>query len=150
MTAPLFVDTNVLIYAHDNRGAERQTVAKKLVLELWRTQRGVLSTQVLQEFYVNVTRKIPSPLSRTQARQLVRQYSAWPVVTIDAAAVAEASEIEERHQISFWDALIVVAAQRSGAAALITEDLTSGQRLAGVYVINPFTDPGWLEAALYG
>ena len=148
MTAPLFVDTNVLIYAHDVRAAERHDIAKALILELWRTQRGVLSTQVLQEFYVNLTRKIPSPLLRIDARRLIRQYSAWPVVTLDAAAVADASELEEGQQISFWDALIVVAAKRSGAAALLTEDLTSGQLLAGVRVINPFTDAGSLDAAL--
>jgi predicted nucleic acid-binding protein len=148
MTAPLFVDSNVLIYAHDVRAGDRHDKAKALILELWRTRRGVLSAQVLQEFYVNITRKIPSPLARADARRLIQQYAVWPIQTVGAAEVLKASEIEEQYQISFWDALIVVAAQTSGAGALITEDLGSGRLLAGVAVINPFTDSQALDEAL--
>jgi predicted nucleic acid-binding protein len=149
MTARLFVDTNVLIYAHDNQADDRHAIAKRLLANLWRTGSGVLSTQVLQEFYVNVTRKIPTPLSSADARQVLHQYSAWPVVTLGPTDVIAASELEERHQISFWDALIVVAARRGGATTLLSEDLSTGQRLAGVRILNPFEATSDIEA-LFG
>ena len=148
MTAPLFVDTNVLIYAYDVRACDRHAVAKTLVADLWRLGRGTLSTQVLQEFYVNATRKIPVPLSRAEARRVIRQYCVWPVVTVVPADVVDASEVEERHQISFWDALIVVAARRSGASVLVSEDLGAGQTVAGIRVVNPFADPAEVAALL--
>jgi predicted nucleic acid-binding protein len=141
MTGPHFVDTNVLIYAHDVQAGQRHEVAKALVTELWRSRGGILSTQVLQEFYVNVTRKIPKPLPRGEARRILRQYSRWPVVAIAPADVLAASELEERHQLAFWDALILVAARRGGAVAVLSEDLASGSVLEGVRIVNPFLAP---------
>lgn len=138
MTAPVFVDTNVLIYGHNVQAGRRNIVAREALAELWRSANGTLSTQVLQEFYVNVTRKIPVPLARAEARRLVRQYAVWPVVVVSPADVEAASEIEERHQLSFWDALIVVAARRGGATVLLSEDLGHEQVIAGVRVVNPF------------
>jgi predicted nucleic acid-binding protein len=135
---PVFVDTNVLVYAHDASEIKRQSVAQHLVADLWRTRAGALSTQVLQEFYVVATRKYDPPMSRRQARELVDAYGQWQIVQIDVALILAASQLEERHTLSFWDALIVEAARRAGAARLVTEDLQAGRRFAGVLIDNPF------------
>jgi predicted nucleic acid-binding protein len=134
----VFVDTNVLVYAHDASEAVRQPVARALVSELWRTRSGALSTQVLQEFYVVATRKFDSPMPRREARDLVDAYGQWQLVEIDVALIVAASQLEERHSLSFWDALIVEAARRAGATRLVTEDLQSGRRIAGMLIDNPF------------
>src|SRR5438477_2472141 len=133
-----FVDTNVLVYAHDVDAPEKRAIASALTRELWESREGTLSTQVLQEFYVNVTAKITGKLSRHAARDLVRAYSAWRVVSIDAADVVTASELEERLKISFWDALIVRAALKANAEILLTEDLDAKMRVDGLRVRNPF------------
>ena len=96
MSDKVFVDTNVLIYAHDVDAGERHAAAARLVAELWETRRAVISTPVLQEFYVNATRKIPSPLSRAVARQFVRTYSAWQTETVGPQDIQFASELEEQ------------------------------------------------------
>ncbi|MGH7268818.1 MAG: PIN domain-containing protein, partial [Polyangiaceae bacterium] len=110
MSDRVFIDTNVLIYAHDVDAGEKHTVAAGLVEDLWSSKLGALSVQVLQEFYVNVTRKIRSPLPKKAAREVVKTYSAWHVEPVGAEDVVRASAVEERHKISFWDALIIVAA----------------------------------------
>ncbi|MDF1554500.1 MAG: PIN domain-containing protein [Deferrisomatales bacterium] len=140
MSANCFVDSNILIYAHDTEAGRKREVARLSLQELWETNSGVLSTQVLQEFYVNVTRKIPRPLDRSTARDIVHQYRAWPVVAIDPEMICRASELEERCQLSFWDAMIVTAARTSRADMLLTEDLNPGQMIDGVRVHNPFLD----------
>jgi predicted nucleic acid-binding protein len=137
-TEPVFVDTNVLVYAHDASETLRQPVAQSVLTQLWRTRSGALSTQVLQEFYVVVTRKFDPPLSRREARDLVDAYGQWQLVQVDLPLILAASQLEGRHTLSFWDALIVEAARRSGAQRLLTEDLQTGRRLAGVMIDNPF------------
>jgi predicted nucleic acid-binding protein len=137
-TELVFVDTNVLVYAHDASETLRQPIAQSVLAELWRTRSGALSTQVLQEFYVVVTRKFDPPLSRREARDLVDAYGQWRLVQVDVPLVLAASQLEERHTLSFWDALIVEAARRSGARTLLTEDLQTARRLAGVVIDNPF------------
>ena len=134
----MFVDTNVLVYAHDASETARQPVAQAVLGELWRSRSGALSTQVLQELYVVATRKFDPRLSRRQARNLVDAYSNWQLVQIDVPLIIAASQLEERQTLSFWDALIVEAAQRVGATRLITEDLQSGRRIAGMLIDNPF------------
>ena len=138
MSDRVFVDTNILIYAHDIDAGRKHTVAAERVRGLWMSRDGVVSLQVLQELYVNVTRKIPKPLSRKVARDLVGSYAAWTVQRLDAADIVDASEIEERHKLSFWDALIVAAARKAMATTLLSEDLSHGQRIEGVHVENPF------------
>ena len=133
-----FVDTNVLVYAHDASETVRQPAARAVLAELWSTRLGALSTQVLQEFYVVATRKFDPPMPRGQARDLVDAYSSWQLVQIDVPLVLAASRLEERHTLSFWDALIVEAARRAGATRLISEDLQAGRRLGGVLIDNPF------------
>lgn len=135
----VFVDTNILGYALDASEPEKQEVAKAVLEDLWLNQAGTLSTQVLQEFYVVATRKFDPPIPRREARDLVSAYAEWRLVHIDRALILNASQIEERHQLSFWDALIVEAARRAGARELISEDLPSGSRIAGVEIRNPFT-----------
>jgi predicted nucleic acid-binding protein len=138
MSDKTFVDTNVLIYAHDVQAGIKHEVAAGLLKQLWDDRTGLLSTQVLQEFYVNVTRKVKPPLARPSAREVVRLYSAWPVQQVGTDEILRASEIEARHRISFWDALIVASASSAGASRILSEDLGTGQRIAGLLVENPF------------
>jgi predicted nucleic acid-binding protein len=134
-----FLDTNVLVYAHDRSETRRQPIAQALLDVLWRTRSGVLSTQVLQEFYVVTTRKFDPPMRRGAAREIVALYGEWPIVQVDVALILAASKLEERHAFSFWDALVVEAARRCGAARLLTEDLQAGRRIGGISIENPFT-----------
>jgi len=133
-----FVDTNVLVYAHDASEARKQPVARALLEELWASRSGALSTQVLQEFYVVATRKFDPPMSRPAAREIVALYGTWPLVRTDLPLILAASQLEERHALSFWDALIVEAARRVGATRLVTEDLQGERRIGGVRIENPF------------
>ena len=137
MNDKTFVDTNVLIYAHDVDAHEKHAVAKNALRELWSQRTGVLSMQVLQEFYVNVTRKIASPLSRDAARLVVNTYSIWCIETTPAE-IAAAFRIEDESRIGFWDALIVAAVAKSGATRIFSEDLNAHQSIAGVRIENPF------------
>jgi predicted nucleic acid-binding protein len=136
---PTFLDTKVLAYAHDRSETHKQPIAQALLEDLWRTRSGVLSTQVLQEFYVVATRKFDPPMRRGAAREIVVLYGTWPIVQVDLALILAASKLEERHGFSFWDALVVEAARRSGATRLMTEDLQAGRRIGGVSIENPFT-----------
>lgn len=138
MSGSVFVDSNILIYAHDLDAGRKREVAASLLRDLWEQQTGVISTQVLQDFYLNVTRKIAEPIAPPRARGILSAYSAWRVEIIQAADIPQASEIQERHRLSFWNAMIVVAAAKSGAEVLLTEELNPGQLIEGVHVKNPF------------
>ena len=111
-----------------------------MVDDLWKAREGVLSTQVLTEFYAVVTRKFDPPMPRREARTLVDTYAAWPVVQVDPPLIVAASALEEQHSLSFWDALIIEAARRAGASRLVSEDLQHGRRIAGLVIANPFLD----------
>jgi predicted nucleic acid-binding protein len=137
MSGRTFVDTNVLIYAHDRDAGQKHEAAKKVLRELWSEREGVLSMQVLQEFYVNVTRKIASPLSKATARAIVESYRSWCAQTT-VEEISAAFRIEDEAQLGFWDALVVASASKSGAVRLISEDLNAGQTILGVRVENPF------------
>jgi|SRR6202022_3263779 predicted nucleic acid-binding protein len=137
MSGKTFIDTNVLIYAHDVDANAKHQIAKEVLHELWSERTGVLSIQVLQEFYVNVTRKIQSPLSKDLARLVVSSYAIWCMETTPTEILA-AFRIEDESRIGFWDALIVSSAAKSGATRIFSEDLNAGQRIAGVLVENPF------------
>lgn len=139
MTAELtFVDTNVLLYAHDRSAGMKRDVAARLVADLWGSRRGVMSTQVLQEFYVNATRKLPHPLSASRTRDIISRYSTWPTHRVEPADVLAASVVEKQFRLSFWDALVIVAAGRLGAKLLVSEDMQDGRTIAGVCIKNPF------------
>jgi predicted nucleic acid-binding protein len=137
MSDKTFVDTNVLIYAHDIDAKAKHDVAKSVLHELWAHRTGVLSMQVLQEFYVNVTRKIASPLPKDVARLVVNSYSIWCMETTPAE-IAAAFHIEDESHIGFWDALIVASAVKSGTVRILSEDLNAQQMVAGIRVENPF------------
>lgn len=137
MSGRTFVDTNVLVYAHDVDASAKRQIAKEILRELWAERAGVLSIQVLQEFYVNVTRKIPSPLPKASARLVVDGYTAWCAETTPAE-ISAAFRIEDEARISFWDALIVSSAIKSGATRILSEDFNTGQRISGVLIDNPF------------
>jgi predicted nucleic acid-binding protein len=138
MTGKTFVDSNILIYAHDADAADKHVTSAAHLKELWTSGSGLLSTQVLQEFYVNVTRKIAVPVPAASAREVIRDYASWVESPLTPATVARASEIAEIWQISFWDAMILAAAEQSGAERLLTEDLNAGQKIAGIEIVNPF------------
>jgi len=140
MNDKTFVDTNILIYAHDVDAKAKHDVAKNVLRELWGQRTGVLSMQVLQEFYLNVTRKIASPLPKDAARLVVNTYSLWCAETTPAE-IASAFRIEDESRIGFWDALIVASAAKSGATRILSEDLNPQQSIAGVRVENPFVRP---------
>ncbi|MDA8302336.1 MAG: PIN domain-containing protein [Actinomycetota bacterium] len=133
-----FVDSNVLVYAYDADAGSKHEKSRAVVEDLWRSRTGSVSTQVLQEFYVVATRKLVKPLPRLEARAIVATYKAWPVHRPTVDDVTAASELEERHQVQFWDALVVTSALRLGASTLLSEDLQQGQHFSGLVVVNPF------------
>ena len=135
-----FVDTNVLVYAHDLGQGFKHDRAKALVERLWEERSGVLSTQVIQEFYVNVRRKAARPVPMEEARRLVEDYLCWPLVVNDGGSILGALQVEQDYGVSFRDALIIDAANRSGAGVLYSEDLNHGQKYEGAMVVNPFLD----------
>jgi predicted nucleic acid-binding protein len=134
----VFVDTNVLVYAHDLDGEVKRAIAEHVLRQLWDDETGVLSSQVLQEFYAALTSAAASPVPRRAARDLVSAYSVWPVATLDAADLLTASDFEERYRLTFRDALIVVAARKSNARLLLSEHLQPFRPIAGLEVRNPF------------
>ena len=138
MSDKYFVDTNILMYAHDTSAGAKHERARALVEELWRDRSGVVSTQVLQELAVNLRRKTAKPLDAKATREVVADYLAWQVVVNGGDSILEALDLEERYQISFWDALVVHAAQSAGTTVLYSEDLSDGQRYGPIRVINPF------------
>jgi predicted nucleic acid-binding protein len=144
MTAPVFVDTNVLIYAVDETNQKKHEAARLWRAELWKSRRGRISFQVLQEFYAKVAQKWPA--ARQQAQAEVSNLLAWRPLAVDAEVLEQAWKIQERYQLSFWDSLIVAAAKTASCRYLLTEDLQADQDLDGVIVINPFRrDPAELS-----
>jgi predicted nucleic acid-binding protein len=133
-----FVDSNVLIYAYDNQAGEKQHQAQERLTALWSTGNGVLSVQVLQEFFNNATRKLVDPIGIAKAREIVKLYREWVVAPTTPEHVLNAADIMVAHRISFWDSLILAAAEAANAAVLLSEDLSHGQVIAGVRVENPF------------
>jgi predicted nucleic acid-binding protein len=132
-----FVDTNILIYAHDRSAGLKYERARDLIQRLWISGQGVLSTQVLQELCINLRRKIARPLPVEEVRRLIQDYLSWEIVVNTPESVLQALEIEVRYKTSFWDALVLQAAESSGASVLYSEDLAAGQKYGPVQVINP-------------
>jgi predicted nucleic acid-binding protein len=136
--APGFVDTNVLLYAFDKSSSPKKQVAQRLIEELMEEGRLRVSTQVLQELFVTLTRKVSRPCSIEEALTVLEDLAAWPLMVVDYAAIRAAAGLASQAKISFWDALIIVSAARAGAEALYTEDLNDGQEILGVRIRNPF------------
>jgi len=133
-----FIDSNVLVYADDTSSAARQQAALRLLDRLWESRTGCLSVQVLQEFFVTITRKVPKPLSDEVAEDRIRDLSVWTVFSPSTEDVIAAIALARRHQLSFWDAMIVESAAQLGCQTVWSEDLQDGLRLRGVVVRNPF------------
>lgn len=133
-----FVDTNILVYAHDVSAGAKHTRAKALVAELWAQGQGCLSIQVLQEFYVTITAKVRRPRDPETARQRVEDLGYWTVHSPTAADVVAAIQLQHSARLSFWDAMVLISAQRLECQTLWSEDLQPGQNIAGVTLVNPF------------
>ncbi len=138
MNPLIFLDTNVLIYAYDVDEKDKYEKAQTILRGCWEKENGTVSTQVLQEFYSAVTHKIPKPLAKRDARDVVRTYQAWPMYSITVDDIIDASELEEQLRYSFWDSLIIVAAQKVGAELLYSEDMQDGQQIGSLRIVNPF------------
>jgi predicted nucleic acid-binding protein len=136
MTAPVFVDSNILLYAVDDADPRKQRVARGWRAELWKSRLGRVSFQVLNEFYVNAVRL--KPAASDEARAEARDLLAWNPVMTDASVIERGWKLQDRYQLSFWDSLIVAAAKTAACGFLLTEDLHDGQKLDGVEVVNPF------------
>ena len=132
-----FVDTNILVYAYDRSAGARHVRASKLVAELWQSGRGCLSVQVLQEFYVVVTRKL-TPVPFAELRLILSDLALWRIHSPVAADVLAAADLQQRYQVSFWDAMILHSAVHLGCTTVWSEDLNPGQAYQGVHVVNPF------------
>ncbi|HJW83926.1 MAG TPA: PIN domain-containing protein [Anaerolineae bacterium] len=137
---PQFVDTNILIYAHDRSAGAKHERARALLTELWESGDGCLSIQVLQEFYVNITRKVARPLSPDAARQIVADLGRWTIHSPTVDDVLNAIALQGRYGLSFWDAMVVASAIQLGCPVLWSEDLNDGQEYDSTRIVNPFQD----------
>lgn len=137
-----FVDSNLFVYAYDSSAGDKREASRDLIAGLWRTGQGCLSVQVLQEVFVNLTRKIPKPLVPREAATLLEDLMAWTVHSPGPRDVLSAVELHERADVSFWDAMILTSARSLGCETLVTEDLNPGQRYDGVLVVDPFETEG--------
>lgn len=133
-----FIDTNILLYAHDRSAGDKQAKAADLLALLWENHSGVLSPQVLQEFLVNALRKLQSPLSLAKTRDIVRTYGLWVTRDTKVEDILRATEIMDLTGFSFWDSLIIASAEATGCEVLYSEDMQHGQQVAGLTICNPF------------
>lgn len=151
MTGPVFVDTDIWLYARDTRDARKHRIACDWLDRLWQTAQGRTSLQVVNEYYVNVTRKLAHPMSREEAWDDVEMMLAWRPRPQTADLLKHARTLEARHRLSWWDALVVASAASEDCDLLLSEDLQHGQVLAGIRVCNPFVqgvaDTDWLPRA---
>ncbi len=134
----IFLDTNILVYAYDKDEETKHAKAKEIVADCWNNRTGSLSTQVLQEFYVTVSRKLPIKLAVHEVREIVEEFLSWSVYPIVPEDIVVASKLEEKYGYSFWDCLIITAAQNEGAEILYSEDMQHGQQIGNVKIVNPF------------
>ena len=134
----VFVDTNVIVYAYDKDGGEKHLVAMNIMKDLWHSGLGTISTQILQEFFVTLTKKISAPLDISVVRETIRRLSKWDVLLIDVDSIIRATELQERYKYSFWDSLIITSAISGGTKTILSEDLADGQTIQGITIKNPF------------
>ena len=141
MSDKVFFDSNILIYAYDTRDPIKQNHAQALLLKATESQTAVLSAQVLGEFFVVVTRKIPQPMSSSEAAEVIAELGALEVMPLDFSLVQRAIATREKYGTSYWDSLIISAAESAGCVRIYSEDLNNGQRYHGIEVPNPFQPP---------
>lgn len=133
-----FLDTNILVYAHDKSAGRKHEQAKTLIQNLWGSGTGCLSIQVLQEFYVTVTQKVPQPLDVESTVRIIEDLAFWRIYAPTAKDVLNAIDVQQRYMISFWDAMIVWSAAQLKCDIIWSEDLNPGQIYEGVELLNPF------------
>ncbi|MEE9445195.1 MAG: PIN domain-containing protein [Cocleimonas sp.] len=138
MSVKVFVDTNILVYARDASEEDKQIKAKEWIAHLWKTRSGRLSYQSFNEYYVVTTQRLKPGLSKEKARSDLNALEAWNPITVDKKVIDNAWKIQDRYQFSWWDSLILSAAQVQGCEVLLSEDLQDGQVVGGVRVVNPF------------
>jgi len=138
MSALVFVDTNVFVYRHDRSDPAKQARAEEWIAHLARTRSGRLSYQVLQELYVTLTGKARIGFDPAEAREIVRDLTVWQPAVIRLRILERAWHVQDGHSVSWWDAVIVAAAQSMGCSILLTEDLQHGHVFGEVRVVNPF------------
>lgn len=133
-----FVDTNLLVYAYDSSAGKKWKASSQILSLLWQHRTGILSTQVLQEFFVSLTQKARNPIPPEAAREIVSDLLHWPMVVNDGKNILRAIDFQVKYHFSFWDSLIVQAAVTSGSQYLLSEDLQHGQVIESVTILNPF------------
>ncbi|MBI4686057.1 MAG: PIN domain-containing protein [Nitrospirae bacterium] len=134
----IFLDTNVIVYAYDAFAGKNHETAMKIMEGLWRSGLGIVSTQVLQEFFVVVTSKRNNLLDTRTAKEIVSDLLKWNIIVNDGNSILDAIEIQQKHKYSFWDSMIIESAIRGGASILLSEDLSDGQIIEGLKIKNPF------------
>lgn len=138
--ATYFLDTNILVYAFDRSAGRKHSLAAQLLEACWENENGCLSIQVLQEFYVTVTRKIAAPLDAQTARQIVADLAQWRLHIPEADDLLQAIDLQQNYPLAFWDAQIIQSAASLGCKRLLSEDLNHGQSYGEVQVLNPFKE----------
>jgi len=138
MKDKVFLDTNIIVYAHDRSSREKHAVAREIMDYLWESRKGVISVQVLQEFFVCVTKKIVKPLHLKNARTILEYLLNWDVVVNDKYVTLKAIDLQEKYQFSFWDSLVIQAAIQGKARILFSEDLADGQVVKDLKILTPF------------
>lgn len=138
MIAKTFVDTNIWVYSKDVGQPAKQALANEVIEKLWANHAGVVSTQVLSEFYVTVTQKLKPGLPRETAWNIIEALKAWDPIPINTQRIQQAYAIQSRFDISWWDSLIVAAAQHAGCTTLLSEDLQAGMVFEELVIVNPF------------
>ncbi len=142
-----FFDTNILVYGFDSSNREKYDIASNLILEAYQERCGVISTQILKEFFVTVTQKIPQKMDMDEAEQAIRYFAIWTVIETNVSLVLKGIEIQRRHHLSFWDALVVAAAELAKCNILLTEDLSHDTVLDDLHILNPFKKASSLRKA---
>jgi predicted nucleic acid-binding protein len=135
----VFVDTNILVYAYDSSAGDKHKMAVELMSRLWASGDGIISSQVLQEFFVCVTRKIVKPLDVRTAKEIVKDLLKWKTVIVTGEILLEAIDILSVHKSSFWDSMIIASAIEGGARTILSEDLSNNQLIKGITIRNPFS-----------
>lgn len=138
--AKIFVDTNILVYAHDRDAGKKHESAKRILKKLWENQNAVISLQILQEFFTTLTKKINPSLSAKHARELVEVYSAWEVFLLQPINLLEAIDLQMKYKFSFWDSLVIRTAQLAECSFILSEDLQHKQKIEKIRLHNPFLE----------
>jgi predicted nucleic acid-binding protein len=138
MSVSVFVDTNILVYARNASEPEKQVIANDWIVQLWQNRSGKISYQCLNEYYVTVTQRLKSGLSKETARTDIKNLRAWSPTSVDQIVIESAWTIQDRCSFSWWDSLILSAAQKLDCQIILSEDMQHQQQVGNLQIINPF------------